>query len=42
MERRSSARAALDLFHAERHAANSTFRVDTTLSFVNCGTVILR
>lgn len=32
----------LDLFHAERHAANSTFRVDTTLSFVDCGTIILR
>jgi fibro-slime domain-containing protein len=32
----------LDLFHAERHAANSTFRVDTTLSFVSCGTIILR
>ena len=32
----------LDLFHAERHAGNSTFRVDTTLSFVSCGTIILR
>lgn len=32
----------LDLFQAERHAANSTFRVDTTLSFVDCGTIILR
>jgi len=32
---------ALDLFHAERHPANSTFRVDTTLSFVSCGTIIL-
>jgi fibro-slime domain-containing protein len=32
----------LDLFQAERHAANSTFRVDTTLSFVSCGTIILR
>jgi fibro-slime domain-containing protein len=32
----------LDLFQAERHPANSTFRVDTTLSFVSCGTIILR
>lgn len=29
----------LDLFHAERHTVGSTFRVDTTLGFVNCGTV---
>jgi fibro-slime domain-containing protein len=32
----------LDLFHAERHPGNSTFRVDTTLSFTSCGTIILR
>jgi fibro-slime domain-containing protein len=30
----------LELFHAERHSANSDFRVDTTLSFTNCGTVV--
>ena len=30
----------LELFHAERHTANSDFRVDTTLSFTNCGTVV--
>jgi fibro-slime domain-containing protein len=30
----------LELFHAERHSANSNFRVDTTLSFTNCGTVV--
>jgi fibro-slime domain-containing protein len=29
----------LDLFHAERHTPQSTFRVDTNLSFVNCGTL---
>jgi fibro-slime domain-containing protein len=30
----------LELFHAERHSASSNFRVDTTLSFTNCGTVV--
>ena len=30
----------LDLFHAERHENASTFRIDTNLSFVDCGTVI--
>jgi fibro-slime domain-containing protein len=30
----------LDLFHAERHTDASTFRIDTNLSFVNCGTVV--
>jgi fibro-slime domain-containing protein len=30
----------LDLFHAERHTPESTFRIDTNLSFVDCGTVI--
>jgi fibro-slime domain-containing protein len=30
----------LDLFHAERHTDASTFRIDTNLSFVDCGTVI--
>jgi fibro-slime domain-containing protein len=29
----------LDLFHAERHDYDSNFRIDTNLSFVNCGTV---
>ncbi len=29
---------SLDLFHAERHTDQSTFRIDTNLSFVNCGT----
>jgi len=30
----------LDLFHAERHTNASTFRIDTNLSFTDCGTVI--
>ena len=30
----------LDLFHAERHTSQSNFRVDTNLSFTNCGTII--
>jgi fibro-slime domain-containing protein len=30
----------LDLFHAERHTTQSTFRIDTDLSFVNCGTIV--
>jgi fibro-slime domain-containing protein len=30
----------LDLFHAERHSAASNFRVDTTLAFTNCGTIV--
>jgi fibro-slime domain-containing protein len=29
----------LDLFHAERHTPQSTFRIDTNLAFVNCGTL---
>jgi fibro-slime domain-containing protein len=29
----------LDLFNAERHPTGSHFRVDTNLSFTNCGTV---
>ena len=29
----------LDLFHAERHRGDSNFRIDTNLSFVNCGTL---
>jgi fibro-slime domain-containing protein len=29
----------LDLFHAERHSANSNFRVDTTIEFTDCGRV---
>jgi fibro-slime domain-containing protein len=32
----------LDLFQAERHATGSTFRVDTSLIFTSCGTIILR
>ncbi len=30
----------LDLFHAERHTTASDFRVDTNLSFTNCGTTV--
>ena len=30
----------MDLFHAERHTPESTFRIDTNLSFVNCGKVV--
>jgi fibro-slime domain-containing protein len=30
----------LELFHAERHTVNSNFRVDTTLAFTNCGTIV--
>jgi fibro-slime domain-containing protein len=29
----------LDLFHAERHTTASHFRVDTTLSLVDCGSI---
>jgi fibro-slime domain-containing protein len=29
----------LELFHAERHTNASHFRVDTTLTFVDCGTI---
>jgi fibro-slime domain-containing protein len=29
----------LDLFHAERHTPASTFRIDTNLSFVDCGSL---
>jgi fibro-slime domain-containing protein len=32
----------LDLFQAERHATGSTFRVDTSLRFTSCGTIVLR
>jgi fibro-slime domain-containing protein len=31
---------SLDLFHAERHSASSNFRVDTSLAFTNCGTIV--
>jgi len=31
---------SLDLFHAERHTPESTFRIDTNLSFVDCGRVV--
>jgi fibro-slime domain-containing protein len=30
----------LELFHAERHTVASNFRVDTTLAFTNCGTIV--
>jgi fibro-slime domain-containing protein len=30
---------ALDLFHAERHSTASHFRVETTLSLVDCGSI---
>jgi len=30
----------LDLFHAERHTIESNFRIDTNLSFTNCGTIV--
>jgi fibro-slime domain-containing protein len=30
---------SLELFHAERHTTASHFRVDTTLTFVDCGTI---
>ena len=30
---------SLELFHAERHTRASNFRVDTTLVFVDCGTI---
>ena len=29
----------LELFHAERHSTGSHFRIDSTLSFVDCGSV---
>jgi len=32
----------LELFQAERHPSGSTFRVDTSLRFTSCGTIILR
>lgn len=30
----------LDLFHAERHSTASHFRIETTLSFTDCGTIV--
>ena len=30
----------MDLFHAERHALSSNFRIDTNLLFVDCGRII--
>ena len=30
----------IDIFNAERHTSQSDMRIDTTLSFTNCGTVI--
>lgn len=32
----------LDFFFAERHVVASHFRIDTTLRFLDCGTIILR
>lgn len=32
----------LDLFQAERHATGSHFRLDTSLRFTSCGTILLR
>jgi fibro-slime domain-containing protein len=29
----------LELFHAERHTTASHFRIDTTLSLVDCGSI---
>ena len=29
----------LELFHAERHSTGSHFRIDSTLSLVDCGSV---
>jgi fibro-slime domain-containing protein len=31
---------SLDFFHAERHTVASSFRVETNLNFVDCGTVL--
>jgi fibro-slime domain-containing protein len=31
---------ALELFHAERHTIASHFRIDSTLTFVDCGTAV--
>jgi fibro-slime domain-containing protein len=31
---------ALDLFHAERGMCDSNFRIDTTLTFSDCGVVV--
>ena len=30
----------MELFQAERHQSESNFRVDTNLTFVDCGAVI--
>jgi fibro-slime domain-containing protein len=30
----------LDLFHAERHTTASHFRIDTNLTFTNCGVIV--
>jgi len=30
----------LDLFHAERHSTGSHFRIESSLAFVDCGTII--
>jgi fibro-slime domain-containing protein len=29
----------IDLFHAERHTTASHFRIETTLSLVDCGSI---
>lgn len=31
----------IDFFHAERHTSESNFRIETSLSFTNCDTIIL-
>jgi fibro-slime domain-containing protein len=33
-------RYSMDLFHAERHTAQSNFRVDTNFVFTDCGFII--
>ena len=30
----------IDIFNSERHSVNSNFRIDTNLSFTNCGTIV--
>jgi len=32
----------LDFFHAERHRTNSNFRIESSLKFVNCGTIVVK
>jgi fibro-slime domain-containing protein len=30
----------IELFHAERHTDESNFRIDTNLTFIDCGIVV--